>query len=248
MFPKISQMVVALAAVASSSVYAADCVSGAQTTGSCTVPAGISSMTISITGGGGGGGDGASSIYSGGGGGGGGNCTLTNFAVTAGSALTISVGAGGAPPIPAGFPYGDPGGDSSVVLGGTTYRGSAGTGGFNGIPAGFGGGGAVHGPGGAGGSATCTGGTITAGQYGAVGTALAGGEGGAGGDSPPPGAAGGDGGLATASGSSGLGGSVVLTFASASASVATVPTLSEWAMIFLASLMGMLAIRRMRPQ
>ncbi len=243
MFPKISQMVVALAAVASSSVYAADCVSGAQTTGSCTVPAGISSMTISITGGGGGGGDGASSTYNGGGGGGG-NCTLTNFAVTAGSALTISVGAGGTSP-PAGFIWGTPGGDSSVVLGGTTYQGGAGSGGFSGSTGGQAGA-AAHGPGGVGGSATCTGGTSTAGQNGAMGTALTGGAGGAGGDSPPPGAAGGDGGLATVSGSSGLGGSVVLTFASAS--VATVPTLSEWAMIFLASLMGMLAIRRMRPQ
>ena len=70
---------------------AANCVSGEVSTGSCTVPAGVTQITIAAWGGGGGGGSGAN-----GAGGGGGAYCGQSFTVTPGETLNIVVGAGGA--------------------------------------------------------------------------------------------------------------------------------------------------------
>ena len=81
--------------IGTSSAWAADCVSGVYTASTtCTVPAGVTSMTIEAWGGGGGGGGGAFGP-SGGGGGGGSYCQGT-YTVAAGNALQIRVGAAGA--------------------------------------------------------------------------------------------------------------------------------------------------------
>jgi uncharacterized repeat protein (TIGR02543 family) len=58
--------------------------------GTWTVPAGVASLKVLVVGGGGGG------QYYGGGGGGGGVYSTTSYAVTAGSSVTVTVGAGGA--------------------------------------------------------------------------------------------------------------------------------------------------------
>ena len=210
MFSKVSQIFIALAALASSPAFAADCVSGSQTTGSCTVPAGVTSMTISITGGGGGGGG---AYFAGGAvggvGGGGASCTLTAFPVTAGQLLTINVGAQGTDgmngtALNASGSNGGFGSLSSVQYGGTTYSANGGVGGG----AGTSGGNGQNGAGGQANANNCVGGVSTAGASGVGGS-----------------------------------GSVVLTF---STTPAAIPTLGEWAMIFMASLMAMFGIRRMR--
>lgn len=190
--------------------FAADCVSGAQTTGSCTVPAAVTSMSVSVTGAGGGPGG---AYFSGGGiggvGGGGANCTLSSLSVTAGQLLTISVGPQGAAGIngtalqQAGTAGGF-GALSSVQYSGTTYSAAGGVGGGAGTSSGNG----ANGAGGQSNAGTCVGGVSTAGASGAGGS-----------------------------------GSVVLTF---SATPAAIPTLGEWGMIFMASLMAMFGIRRMR--
>jgi hypothetical protein len=190
-------------------VFAADCVSGAQTTGSCTVPAGVTSMSVSVTGAGGGNGGAFFGGGIGGVGGDGANCTLSSLSVTAGQLLTISVGPQGVD----GFdgtglpPQGTSGGFgalSSVQYSGTTYSAAGGLSGGAGTSSGNG----ANGAGGQSNAGTCVGGVSTAGASGAGGS-----------------------------------GSVVLTF---SATPAAIPTLGEWGMIFMASLMAMFGIRRMR--
>jgi hypothetical protein len=228
--------------IASLPAFAADCVSGAQTTGSCTVPAGVSSMSLSITGGGGGGGGGTPN-FGGGGGGGGGSCILTNFAVSPGQTLVITVGPAGIGGISDAMMAnaGGFGAYSSVVYSGTTYQGNGGAPGAGAMD--FSG----EGSGGLGGGSICPGGLDPTGADGAPGILLVGGSGGSGGNLPAPGAAGGDGGDASQPGEAGLNGSVVLTFTAAPAPApAAVPTLSEWAMILMASVMAMFGIRRMR--
>lgn len=202
----------ALIAIFSSSVFATpapDCVSGANAS-SCTVPVGVTSMSVSVTGAGGGPGGAYFSMGGiGGVGGGGANCTLNSLLVTAGQLLTISVGFPGAAGIngtalqQAGTAGGF-GSLSSVQYSGTTYSAAGGVGGNEGTSSGNG----ANGVGGQSNASTCVGGVSTAGASGAGGS-----------------------------------GSVVLTF---SVIPAAIPTLGEWAMIFMASLMAMFGIRRMR--
>ena len=91
---------------------------------------------------------------------------------------------------------------------------------------------------------SCAGGATNPGDDGMNGTNSQGGVGGVGGDVPPPGAYGGAGGAPNSSGANGAAGSVVISFpADAPASI---PTLSEWAMLLMASLMTMLGIHKMR--
>lgn len=205
------------------------CVSGANSS-SCYVPAGITSMNLSITGGGGGGGGGGPAL-GGGGGAGGGNCKITALSVTPGQLLTISVGAAGQ-----GGAAGTSGTDgypSSVIYNAIAYEAP---GGMGGVTSGAGGlAGAVT---------TCPSGVSKPGDDGSIGTASLGGVGGVGGDSPLPGAFGGAGGAPNSTGQNGANGAVLITLSVAAP--APIPSLSEWAMIFMASLMAMFGIRRMR--
>ncbi len=89
-FPKRTACIAA-SALLSVSAFAADCVNGVNPTGNCTVPTGVTSITIEAWGGGGGG----SGSFFGGGGGGGSYCKAT-FAVVPGAQLTVAVGMGGA--------------------------------------------------------------------------------------------------------------------------------------------------------
>ncbi len=89
-FPKRTACIAA-SALLSVSAFAADCVNGVNPTGNCTVPTGVTSITIEAWGGGGGG----SGSFFGGGGGGGSYCKAT-FAVAPGAQLTVTVGMGGA--------------------------------------------------------------------------------------------------------------------------------------------------------
>lgn len=86
----------ALGALLALPALAADCVNGDTNGASCTIPAGIGSVTIEAWGGGGGGGGGNMDDVRGAAGGGGGSYCKATFAVTPGSALTITTGTGGA--------------------------------------------------------------------------------------------------------------------------------------------------------
>ena len=93
-FPRLDRlhalsMFLALSATAWAA-QAADCAPGVASTSTCTVPAGVTQITIAAWGGGGGGG------YGGGAGGGGGGYCGQAFTVTPGETLTIEVGVGGA--------------------------------------------------------------------------------------------------------------------------------------------------------
>jgi len=98
-----------------------------------TVPANVTSVSITVVGGGGGGG-GSTETQSGGGGGGGGTTTVPNFTVTPGSTFNIIVGAGGTPQnngspsffgsISAGGGFA---GGTATSVGGATRGGNAGS-------------------------------------------------------------------------------------------------------------------------
>lgn len=122
-------------------------------TTSWTVPTGVTSVSVLVVAGGGGGGGGAF----GGGGGGGGFVNKTNYAVTPGASITVTVGAGGAGGSGAGV-RGSNGGNS--VFGTITSIGGGGGGSYNtansGLAGGSGGGGSLYTP--------ATGGAGTAGQ------------------------------------------------------------------------------------
>lgn len=109
---------------------AADCVNGPNAPGTCTVPLGVTSMTIHAIGGGGGGGMDQTAIYGAAGGGGGSHCGRT-VTVTPGSTLTVVVGSGGAGATTAGS-SGAGGGYSEVT--GTGISGLRANGGSGGGP------------------------------------------------------------------------------------------------------------------
>ncbi|SHJ69474.1 hypothetical protein SAMN02745194_03145 [Roseomonas rosea] len=149
--------------------------------GSWTVPAGVTRMRFRIWGGGGGGG-GSANANSAGAGGGGAGFTEGWVAVTPGQVLSIQVGAGGAGGVP-----GAAGGAGGVSLVAGIASANPGAGGA-------GGNGAIGGPGGAGG--TAAGGTFNQVGQGAGtgfvtgdGGVLSGGGGASFGSSPPGGAA-----------------------------------------------------------
>ena len=123
---------------------------------SLTVPAGVSTMTVSVYAGGGSGsacwfcGDG----YPGGGGGSGGFQTNQTLNVTPGETLSIVVGAGGAYKpfvVCGGNPPGNVGGSSSVTSGSGSVSATGGSGGAPGAPGGGGAGGSPNGANGSGG-------------------------------------------------------------------------------------------------
>ena len=164
--------------------------------GTFTVPAGVTSIAVLCIGGGGGGGGSEDSDETGGGGGGGALAYVNNLSVTAGESLTVTVGSGGNGG--GGGGNGSSGGSSSLARGGTTL-----------VQANGGGGGQHRGSGGSGGTvSTGTGGSGGQGGQGANRNGSnAGGGGGAGGYS----GAGGrgcdqDGSPSGASGSGGAGG------------------------------------------
>lgn len=127
---------------------------------SLTVPAGVSTMTVSVYAGGGGGsacwfcGDG----YPGGGGGSGGYQTNQSLSVTPGESLSVVVGAAGAPGsfvLCSGTStgrHGYPGGSSSVTSGSGLVSASGGAGGIWSQPGGGGAGGSPNGANGGSGS------------------------------------------------------------------------------------------------
>lgn len=98
--------------------------------GTFTVPPGVSKIDIFCVGGGGGGAGGYASLYGnwrgGGGGGGGYTATVLNKAVTPGSSLTVTVGAGGSAAAANSMATGGTGGTSSV---GSLVSAKGGTGG-----------------------------------------------------------------------------------------------------------------------
>lgn len=166
------------------------------TSGTFTVPAGVTSIAVLCIGGGGGGGGSEDPNETGGGGGGGALAYVNNLSVTAGESLTVTVGSGGNGG--GGGGNGGSGGSSSLARGGTTL-----------VQANGGGGGQNRGSGGSGGTvSTGTGGSGGQGGQGSDrNTNNAGGGGGAGGYS----GAGGrgcdqDGSPSGASGSGGAGG------------------------------------------
>jgi len=106
--------------------------------GTFTVPAGVTSIAVVVVGGGGGGGGSEDSDETGGGGGGGALAYVNNLSVTAGESLTVTVGSGGNGGN--GDSGGSSGGFSRLARGGTTlaqangggggqHRGSGGSGG-----------------------------------------------------------------------------------------------------------------------
>lgn len=97
------------------------------TSGTLTVPAGVTVIKRLLLWGGGGSGAYQSSATSAGGGGGGALCVAYDVPVTAGANLTYVIGAGGAA-LGAGGP-GNPGGATSIVINGTTYSAGGGGGG-----------------------------------------------------------------------------------------------------------------------
>lgn len=105
-----------------------------------TVPAGITSVTLSGSGGGGGGGcgDGGSNYQGAGGGGGGSNIITSNYSVTPTQSLSITVGAAGAGGVFGGTYVGQPGGSSTVTGTGVSFTAGGGAGGTNGSNAGTG--------------------------------------------------------------------------------------------------------------
>jgi hypothetical protein len=164
--------------------------------GTFTVPAGVTSIAVLCIGGGGGGGGSEDPDETGGGGGGGALAYVNNLSVTAGESLTVTVGSGGNGG--GGGGNGSSGGFSRLARGGTTL-----------VQANGGGGGQNRGSGGSGGTvSTGTGGSGGQGGQGSDrDTNNAGGGGGAGGYS----GAGGrgcdqDGSPSGASGSGGAGG------------------------------------------
>jgi hypothetical protein len=171
------------------------CVSGTpfNTSGSCEVPPGVTSIMVQAWGGGGaGGGTGRANTNQarGGGGGGGGGFAQSAIVVTPGDTLTVTVGAGGA-----GFiaGYGGDGGDSTIDGYAAQLLAKGGFGGGRNVPS-------DQSPtGGAGGSANI--GDLTAdganGGDGATGVDISSGAGGKGGDS-----GGGAGGAAVTDGTS----------------------------------------------
>ena len=86
--------------------------------GTLTIPAGIGTLRATIVGGGGGGAPNTGN-FNGAGGGGGGGVTQINVTVTPNASYTVYVGGGGAP--------GSSGGDSYVIVNGSTYYGYKGT-------------------------------------------------------------------------------------------------------------------------
>ncbi len=197
-----------------------DCAFGfAETSDACVVPAGITTMTITVIGGGGGGGQ-ASAVVGGGGGGGGEITVCDTVAVTPGDTLTLTVGDGGTG---GGLGSGSAlaatdGSDSKVVTSGVAGELCKGRGGKAGV-AGVGGDsgngkaggtGAADGAGGGGGSGSATDDTCGAGANGDT----DGGGGGCGQDLFETGASGGggggsltgSGGIANITGSGGNGG------------------------------------------
>ena len=95
------------------------------------VPTGITSIDYVIVGGGGGGGGANNGSLGGGGGGGGGQVTTsTNFAVTAGSSLSLTIGTGGSAGLVSA--YGGNGGSTTLSNFTTTYLASGGNGGQGG--------------------------------------------------------------------------------------------------------------------
>ncbi|WP_296696921.1 IPTL-CTERM sorting domain-containing protein [Thiocapsa sp. UBA6158] len=183
----------------SGAVFAADCVPGVASAGTCTVPANVFKVSFEAWGGGGRGG--ARSVGSGGGGGAGSFCGNLEVPVQPGDDLAITIGAGG------NSASGN-GGASSVVSGaetlvsaaGGTGVGSSATGGNGGAACtitgaigyagGRGGNGATVGGGGGGGGGAGSG---SNGSNGGNGTVTAAGVGGEGGTGATPGGAGGQG-------------------------------------------------------
>jgi hypothetical protein len=100
--------------------------------GTWTVPAGVTSVSVLAVGGGGGGGGGvtASTVGSGGGGGGGGVVYAQNYPVTPGAPITVTVGAGGVSGGAANGSNGGAGGNS--VFDALTALGGGGGGSYNG--------------------------------------------------------------------------------------------------------------------
>ena len=137
------------------------------TSGTFTVPAGVTSLIVEVWGGGGGGGFGRNTNGAAGGGGGGGGYTIATVIVTPGSVISFTVGSGGtggttggvqptaggtttfssSTPVTAGGGGAGVGvSNNSSGAGGTggiggTYNGGTGAAGVNGTGAGFGGGG-----------------------------------------------------------------------------------------------------------
>lgn len=256
------------------SAAAAPCINGNNASGTCEVPAGMTSLTIASWGGGGGGGGAAgdSGNLDGGGGGGGGAYCGATFAVVPGASLNVSVGTGGAG---GAYQAAGTGGGASAVSG-PGVAGMQADGGAPGAPntlAGAGGniaactatgrvsfsGGNGEGypfGGGGGGSATST----SNGQGGISGAGGAGeGPGGAGGvvvgfgngapGSDPGGGGGGGYDIGGRSGGAGGIGRVTMSFTAAPIAAApkSIPTLSEWAMLAMSGLValaGLAAIRR----
>ncbi|HMK46865.1 MAG TPA: hypothetical protein VK436_09585 [Methanocella sp.] len=173
-----------------------------------TVPAGLTSLNVTLIGGGGGGGGGnyGASMYqyggSGGGGGSGYMTTKTNLAVTPGQAITVTVGAGGAggAPVYSGNGNGGgTGGTSSFGMANTASGGGGGSGGADSKDTGGTGLGGVGGTGYNNGTAGGNGPSSSAGGAGGAGY-LGYGAGGTGGSSSPT------------NGSSGMSGAVLITY------------------------------------
>ena len=299
-FPRLDRlhalsMFLALSATAWAA-QAADCAPGIASTSTCTVPAGVTQITIAAWGGGGGGGFGGGGFGGGAGGGGGGYCGQA-FTVTPGETLNIEVGVGGAggysDATMVNYANGQNGTSSKVESstnsigviasgggGGTDYdlspaggqcSGASGYAGGKGgkatgyvtevgYPGGGGGGsgkeGAAGGDGGATMDANANGGVGGSGQG-------AGGDGGGvanlvsepgkPGSAPGGGGGGGSaggGGQGYGSGGAGADGRVSLTFTVpdvvVNPTVTAIPTLSEWGLIVLASLLGLVGLRRSR--
>lgn len=97
------------------------------TTGSWTVPAGVTSVTVEIWGAGGGGG-GSNSNGIGGSGGGSGAYSTRTVTVSPGANIPFTIGTGGAAGVAAGG-NGAAGGNSSITIGGSTLTANGGTGG-----------------------------------------------------------------------------------------------------------------------
>jgi MSHA biogenesis protein MshQ len=240
-------------------VLAADCINGINTA-NCTVPTGVASVVIEVWGGGGGAGGGDIGINGGGGAGGGSYCR-GSFALAAGTALTVSVGAGGT----GGWNDATAGGTSTVSWAGgsiSAVGGSPGVVNVQGL-----GGAACTGAGltgfaggnGAEGAATTSdvggggGGSAGPASNGNTGFLASGGsavvDGGKGGDEDNAGQApgGGGGGSRSGFGLDGGAGQVKMAFTMAPpVGAQNVPTLSEWALMLLGSLVLLLGMRRLQ--
>ncbi len=212
-------LVLALSLLSSLPALSADCTSGSYSTpgtSTCSVPAGVNSIDMTLFGGSGGYG-GNSANATGGQGGVGGYCNGTVVTVP-GQSITVVVGSGQSA---SGADGGD--GGQAQISGPGVGNITIFTGGGEG---GDGASGSQPGQGGVGGTATCAQGqTSYAGFNGADGAATS---------------------STVSSGMSGGNGSVSFTLSAPVTPPAPIPTLGEWAMIFMASLMAMFGIRRMR--